>query len=130
MADSFNPDSVYPPRARRTSYWWIVRTSITSGNSVVMIYSPLSLTLHSDKAAAEQFMKERVAVLKPTQVKIILGPVSGDEAFTWMTLNPYIYTAPAGAASATDGGGSVSSPGKGTGSNNKDDPYKNDPNAA
>lgn len=123
-----DPDSIYPTPASRTSNWWIFRTTITQGNTVLLAYTPLSVSIHYDKAKAIEYMKKKVAIVNPTEVKIVLGPVSREEAFNWTTLNPFVYENPATESSAAAKNGKQSTPPT---AKTKDDPdpYADDPNA-
>lgn len=85
-------DDLYPTPARPDSTWWVVRTQVpdSAGTNTLVAFTPLSVPIHPNKDKAEQYMKDKVAIVKPSEVKIILGPVSREEAFSWCTLNPYV----------------------------------------
>lgn len=137
MADTaskdFNPDDIYPTPADRTSNWWVFRTMIVQGTTTLLAYTPLSVKLHYDKAEALKYMQEKVAIVKPKEVKIVMGPVSREEAFNWTTLNPYVYDTPAPEppTESKRGNGDSSGSSKPQVAKSKDDPdpYANDPNA-
>lgn len=133
MADAkktVNPDDIYPTPPRPDSTWWVVRTTIVQGSTTLLAYTPLSVQQHPYKDKAEQYMKDKVALIKPTEVKITGGPFSREEAFAWTTLNPYTYDNGSGGGSesvAAPKRGKETQPAK---SSSDPDPYANDPNAA
>lgn len=150
MADAkktVNPDDIYPTPPRPDSAWWVVRTTIVQGSTTLLAYTPLSVQQHPYKDKAEQYMKDKVALTKPTEVKIIGGPFSREEAFAWTTLNPYTYDNGSGGGNenvAATKKGEKSSNNSSTNSTNNSnssnntpaknsndpDPYADDPNAA
>lgn len=91
MADAAkNIDDVYPPVPRPDDTWWMVRSAISGGSTTLYAFTPLSVKQHPNKEKAEQYVKDKIAVAKPSEVKIIGGPFSNNEAFMWTTLNPYV----------------------------------------
>ena len=97
MAD-VDPDKVYPPRIKPSDIWWVFRTTIKTksdtAETTMLAYSPLNFYLYPSKALAEAYMKDKTALLKPTEVKVVAGPCSREEAFGWCALNPYVYDSP------------------------------------
>lgn len=121
---AFDPDSIYPKPVKPSNTYWIVRTMIDDGSNTVLAYTPLVVQEHPDKAKAEEFMREKVAAVKPKEVKIIGGPFGPTEAFMWTTLNPYVYATEASANTPAKNGHSQGSTGTPDGTDSSKTQYK------
>lgn len=97
---STDVDSIYPKVQPSDALYWIVRTQVDDGKNLLVAYTPLVVAVHPNKAKAEAYMKDKISLLNPKEVKVIGGPFNRTEAFMWCTLNPYVV--------ASDSGGSVS----------------------
>lgn len=85
-------DKVYPTYIHPSTLWWVFRMKVTQGDNTIWTFTPVSQKKYPTLATATAAFTTLTADLKPAEIKMTLGPVSREEAFTWTTVNPVVNT--------------------------------------
>ena len=83
-------NKVYPAYIHPSTLWWVFRMKITQGDNTIWTFTPVSQTTYPTLALATDAFTKLTADLKPAEIKMTLGPVYREEAFTWTTVNPVV----------------------------------------